>query len=173
MKRYFCIAPLILVVFALVFWQPISKVDAAHSADTSGDFAISVGEVLRMVQLYNLNEYSCDADSEDGFAPGTGDQSCAPHDADYAPQDWRIDLSELLRVLQMYNLGTYSDCGGTEDGFCPGTLVVSEDIQFIPASELGSLDGKSALFGLFDTGTGSTRIYFQDGSSKLFVFDEG
>jgi hypothetical protein len=162
-----------LMVSALVCWSGLPKASAAHSSDTSGDFVISVNEMTRVIQLYNMGEYNCDSGSEDGFAPGTGDQSCAPHDADYAPQDWRLDLSELLRVLQMYNLGLYSECGGTEDGFCPGTLLASGNVQFIPGSSLGSFEGGNVLFGLFDTGTGATRLYLQDGSSRLIVFDEG
>ena len=88
-------------------WGSTPKAGAAHSSDTSQDFVISVGEVMRSVQLFNMGEYHCGLNTEDGFAPGEGDQSCESHDADYGPQDWRIDLSELLRVLQMYNLGFY------------------------------------------------------------------
>lgn len=173
MKRYLLIAPLMLLAISPNSWQSIPKASAAHSSDTSMDFVISVNEMTRVIQLYNMGEYHCGVDTEDGFALGAGDQSCEPHDADYAPQDWRIDLSELLRVLQMYNLGVYSDCGGTEDGFCPGSLVLSEGIQFIPASEFGSFEAGTVSFGLFDTGTGSVRIYLVDGTSKLFVFDDG
>lgn len=173
MKPYLWIAPLIAATLAVSSWQGLPKASAAHSSDTSGDFVIAVNEMMRVIQLYNMGEYHCDSGSEDGFAPGSGDQSCAPYDADYAPQDWRIDLSELLRVLQMYNLGLYSECGGTEDGFCPGTLLASGNVQFIPGSSLGSFEGGNVLFGLFDTGSGATRLYLQDGSSRLIVFDEG
>ena len=169
----FWIASLCLALFLVISWQRTPKADAAHSGDISADFTISLSEVVRVIQLFNLSGYHCSTNSEDGFAPGEGDQSCEPHDADYAPQDWRIDLSELLRVLQMYNLGVYSECGGTEDGFCPGALAVSENIQFIPGSEFGSFEAGSVLFGLFDTGTGSVRVYLVDGTSKLIVFDDG
>lgn len=173
MKHYSLPISLFLAVFVLVCMQRIPRAEAAHSGDINGDFAISLNEVLRVVQVYNVGDYRCGVDTEDGFAPGSGDQSCEPHDADYAPQDWRIDLSELLRVLQMYNLGVYSDCGGTEDGFCPGVLAVSGNVQYIPGSEFGSFEAGTVLFGLFDTGTGSVRVYLVDGTSRLFVFDDG
>ena len=126
--------------------QGIPKSFAAHSSDTNGDFVITASEIMRVIQLYNLGEYHCDAGTEDGFAPGPGDQSCTPHDADYAPQDWRIDLSELLRVLQIYNLGLYEECGGSEDGFCPSPPGL-DTVQFIPGSSFGFEGGN--LFGLF------------------------
>jgi hypothetical protein len=150
----------------------LPKASAVHSSDSSGDFIVSANEIMRVIQLYNLGEYHCDAGGEDGFAPGAGDRSCVPHDVDYAPQDWRIDLSELLRVLQMYNLGLYEECGGTEDGFCPGALMASGNVQLIPGSSLGGFEGGNVMFGLFDTGTGATRIYLQDGSSRLILFDD-
>jgi hypothetical protein len=61
--------------------------------------------------------------SEDGYLPGAGgDQSCAPHASDYAPQDWSVNLTELLRLIQFFNIRAYHPCPGmgTEDGFCPG-----------------------------------------------------
>jgi len=173
MNYRFWVVSVCLVLASVFCWQRTPKADAAHSSDTSADFAISLSEVMRVIQLFNLSGYHCSTDSEDGFAPGAGGQSCEPHDADYAPQDWRIDLSELLRVLQMYNLGVYSECGGTEDGFCPGAIAHSEDIQFIPGSDFGLFEAGTVLFGLFDTGTGSVRVYLVDGTSKLFVFDDG
>jgi hypothetical protein len=57
------------------------------------------------------------------ISPGSGiDQTCAPYDTDYSPQDWVISLSELLRIIQYYNVGGYTYCptSGTEDGYCPG-----------------------------------------------------
>ena len=63
----------------------------------------------------------CAAGTEDGFDPGLGgDHACAPHDIDYAPQDWVVSLSELLRVIQFYNLKAYHACEGGEGGFCAG-----------------------------------------------------
>lgn len=89
-----------------------------HRADT-GDFgSIDLGEVLRVIQLYNGNVIQCAEDTEDGYASGNQDSGCQPHSSDYAPQDWRIELSELLRLLQIYSLGAYALCGEGEDGTC-------------------------------------------------------
>jgi hypothetical protein len=75
---------------------------------------------LRVIQFFNSSGYHCEAGSEDGYAPGVGDQSCSPHSSDYNPQDWRISLSELLRLIQFFNSGGYHACSGSEDGYCPG-----------------------------------------------------
>jgi len=93
-----------------------------HSADYNpADFRISLSELLRVIQIYNLGAYYCDDSKEDGYAPGPGDDdSCTAHDSDYSPQDWKISLSELLRLQQFYNLGGYHSKPGGEDGFSPG-----------------------------------------------------
>ncbi len=95
---------------------------AGHSADPRDTGIINLSNLLRMIQLFNSDGFHCDADTEDGYTPGTGDQSCSPHSSDYFPQDWRINLTELLRVIQFFNVGGYYPCPdtGTEDGFCPG-----------------------------------------------------
>ncbi len=93
------------------------------TADQDGNFVISLSELLRVIQFYNSLGLHCEAGTEDGFAPGpVGDQTCAPHSTDYAPQDWGISLSELLRLIQFYNALGYRACPGegSEDGFCPG-----------------------------------------------------
>ncbi len=94
----------------------------AHTADQDGNNLISLSELLRVIQFFNSNGYHCEAGTEDGFAPGTGPQTCAAHDSDYTPQDWQIGLSELLRLIQFFNSGGYHACPeeSTEDGFCPG-----------------------------------------------------
>ena len=97
---------------------------APHKADRDGDWKISLSELLRLIQLYNMGEYSCRAGTEDGFWPGTGERSCVPHDADYAPQDWHITLNEVLRVVQFFNLGGYGRRTGSEDGFMAGGFWV-------------------------------------------------
>ena len=97
---------------------------AGHAGDENDDFKLDASEILRMIQLYNLGEFHCDPAGEDGFSPGTGDHTCTPHEADYAPQDWKLDLSEMLRVIQIYNTGAYHLCGTGEtegeDGLCLG-----------------------------------------------------
>ncbi len=96
----------------------------SHSADPNGDGQINLTELLRVIQFYNSGGFHCEEGTEDGYAPGPGDQTCAPHSSDYAPSgpDWRIVLTELLRIIQFYNSGGYHPCPdeGTEDGFCPG-----------------------------------------------------
>ncbi len=93
-----------------------------HSADYDADWRINLSEVLRVVQFYNLGSFSCAAGTEDGFAPGAGDQSCGGHDSDYTPRDWSVSLSELLRIIQFYNAPNryYGAAPGSEDGFAPG-----------------------------------------------------
>ena len=91
-----------------------------HSADSNGDFVIQREELLAVAALYEAGAYHIEGD---GYAAGPGSQEGAPHDADYAPQDWCIDAHELLRVIQFYNMGGYRACPEasppTEDGFCP------------------------------------------------------
>jgi len=107
-----------------------------HSADTSADFEVNLGELLRVIQLYNSSEFHCEEGTEDGFAPGDGDRACAPHDSDYDPQDWKILLTELLRVIQMYNARIYGLDPSSEDGYTP---------LFDPEDPSGSLEGESLL----------------------------
>ncbi|HPO13230.1 MAG TPA: hypothetical protein PLI09_07280, partial [Candidatus Hydrogenedentes bacterium] len=92
------------------------------TADQNQDNAISLSELLRVIQFFNSGGFHCQDGTEDGYAPGPGDQSCAPYESDYNPTDWEISLSELLRVIQFFNSGGYHYCPeeGTEDGFCPG-----------------------------------------------------
>ena len=102
----------------------ITVLDGAlpHKADPDGDWHISLGELLRIIQLYNMGAYHCEALTEDGFAPGPGDTDCEGHDADYNPRDWKIAFEELLRLIQFYNApyGVYHREAATEDGFAPG-----------------------------------------------------
>jgi len=93
-----------------------------HSADVSDDWAISLSELLRVIQFFNTGGFGCAEDSEDGYDPLSQDRTCPPHDSDYNPQEWRINLSELLRLIQFFNMpgGQYHRLDGTEDGFEPG-----------------------------------------------------
>lgn len=105
--------------FALCFTEGASGI---HTGDQNADNLISLSELLRIIQFYNMNALHCQDGTEDGFAPGLGSTSCTPHNSDYNPQDWRISLSELLRLIQFFNSNGYHHCPGdpTEDGFCPG-----------------------------------------------------
>jgi predicted outer membrane repeat protein len=101
------------------FEYPLPRVvPKQHSADQDTDGRIRLGELLRVVQFYNLTVFHCDATGEDGYAPGPGDTLCTPHTSDYNPQDWCITLSELLRLIQLHNAPSYYRCDG-EDGYCP------------------------------------------------------
>ncbi len=92
-----------------------------HSADSDQDSSISLQETLRVIQFFNLSAYHCDDATEDGFAPGAGDESCTAHDSDYNPQNWTTSMSEVLRLVQFYNSAgyRYDPAAGTEDGFVP------------------------------------------------------
>jgi hypothetical protein len=97
-----------------------------HSADQDQNAAISLSELLRVIQFYNYRRidiaFHCDCDSEDGYDPQGGVTSCDPHTSDYNPQDWHIELNELLRLIQFFNGGGYHACpdAASEDGFCVG-----------------------------------------------------
>lgn len=94
------------------------------TADQNYDGVINLSELLRVIQFFNSEGFHCELGTEDGYAPGPGEKTCAPHDSDYNPQDWEINLSELLRIIQFFNSGGYHACPneGTEDGYCPGTI---------------------------------------------------
>jgi hypothetical protein len=111
--------------------RTLSLLPEFHSADTNRDHQISVGEVTRVIQLYNsrvgatrTGEYHGQQGTEDGFAPGPGALTTY-HSADYN-RDGRIDADELLRVIELFNsrsgtvrTGAYRVEAGTEDGFAP------------------------------------------------------
>ncbi|HPO17485.1 MAG TPA: hypothetical protein PLI09_28890, partial [Candidatus Hydrogenedentes bacterium] len=98
--------------------------DGFLTVDQNQDNAVSLSELLRVIQFFNSNGFHCEAGTEDGYAPGPGDTNCEPYDSDYNLLDWHISLSELLRVIQFFNSGGYHYCPGegTEDGFCPGPV---------------------------------------------------
>ncbi|HHB13357.1 MAG TPA: HYR domain-containing protein [Chromatiales bacterium] len=97
------------------------EITDTHCSDQDGDRRIGLSELLRVVQLFNGFAYHCDEATEDGYAPGSGNQSCQPHDADYQDPRWSINLSELLRIIQIYNSGGYHLDPSGEDGFGLGT----------------------------------------------------
>ena len=103
--------------------------DFCHDGDYDHDWTISLSELLRIVQYFNLGGLACDTLTEDGFAPGNlnGLRDCLPHSGDYNG-DWILELEELLRIIQFYNSpnGAYfvDDSQATEDGFAPGVFVL-------------------------------------------------
>ena len=98
--------------------------DVCHTADQDCNHLINLSELLRVIQFFNTGGYHCATGTEDGYAPGQGDQNCTSHMSDYNPQDWLINLSELLRLIQFFNTGGYHACPDavppTEDGLCVG-----------------------------------------------------
>lgn len=88
-----------------------------HSADINQDWRISLDELLRVIQIFHSDGYSCNASTEDGYQPGDGPRDCTPHDSDYNARDWDVSLSELLRLIQFYNAAGYRSEPGSEDGF--------------------------------------------------------
>jgi C1A family cysteine protease len=118
-----------------------------HQADQDGDWVIDLSpELTRLIQFYNLSGYRCQAGTEDGYAPGTGNRTCTPHQADQNG-DWQIQLSpELTRLIQFYNSGGYHCADDTEDGYAPdlggakgadkpGTLTASRTLAYPGASD--------------------------------------
>ena len=110
---------------------PGSPLTRRHVADRNNDWRFDLGELLRVVQIYNMGGYRCAAAgeySEDGYTAEPGDYtSCTAHDSDYdGGPDGRIILRELLRLVQFFNARGYHACpaGGTEDGFCTGVPAI-------------------------------------------------
>lgn len=93
-----------------------------HSADSNQDWVITLTELLRVIQLFNSQAYSCGEGTEDGFQPGAGGHECGYHSSDYSPADGQISLTELLRLIQFFNTdgGEYHEDATAEDGFAPG-----------------------------------------------------
>jgi len=117
----------------------LTEAPAFHTADTNGDFKISLTELLRVIELYNTRfgttrtgRYQIQPGTEDGFAPDGDLSNSDPltlmqfHAADTS-QDGKLSLTELLRIIEIYNTragttrtGQYHVQSGTEDGFAPG-----------------------------------------------------
>lgn len=110
-----------------------------HSADTNGDFRLSLPELLRVIELYNTRfgtartgRYRLHAGTADGFEPdATADGSATLtrfHTAD-TNRDGQLSLSELLRVIELYNTrsgttrtGAYRPAIGPDDKFEPDVV---------------------------------------------------
>lgn len=91
---------------------------AHHTADVNKDWRISLGELLRVIQLYNYGSFGCGCMTEDGYDLSSSGRACYPHSSDYTPQpDWKVSFYELLRLIQLYNFGSYRVQAGTEDGY--------------------------------------------------------
>jgi len=125
----------------LVFYAPLEW----HSADTDHNSRVSLLELTRVIELYNVRNGSTRtgsyavavATSEDGFVPDPVRAATAvvtlanTHSAD-TNRDGRVGLAELTRVIELYNVrsgsvrtGEYRLQAGTEDGFAPGPGVIA------------------------------------------------
>ncbi|MCC6142329.1 MAG: PQQ-dependent sugar dehydrogenase [Candidatus Hydrogenedentes bacterium] len=108
-------------VYVVSMYGNVYRLSRPLSSDRNGDFHISLSELLRVIQFFNSGGLHCEAGTEDGYAPGPGDETCPHSDQDYKPTDWTVNLSELLRQIQFFNSAGYSYCPGkgTEDNYCP------------------------------------------------------
>lgn len=110
-----------------------------HTADTDGDFRLSLGELLRVIEIYNTRRGTARTGryrmsvqgTDDGVEPDPETASSSPptftrfHNAD-SDRNAQIGLSELLRVIELYNTrsgstrtGSYRASTNTADGFEP------------------------------------------------------
>jgi parallel beta-helix repeat protein len=100
-----------------------------HAADLNGDLTLGFNELLRVIQLYNAETYTCvnnETASEDGYQPDEdGRTSCRQHSSDTDGEDFVISLSELLRAIQLYQFEGYRYCpdSPSEDTFCPALAL--------------------------------------------------
>ena len=108
-----------------------------HGADTDQNYRISLLELTRVIELYNVRNgtvrtgaYRLNAATEDGFDSDPARSGTATfthyHSAD-TNRDALLGLLELTRVIELYNVragtartGAYHFQTGTEDGFAPG-----------------------------------------------------
>jgi hypothetical protein len=112
------------------------------------DGRIGLPELMRVIQFYNADGFRCAEGTEDGYAPGAGEATCARHNADYREPSFRMDLSEVLRVVQIFNAEGYFSCQGlvppSEDGFCVGeeppfTVLVAPETLSVPEGSTAAL----------------------------------
>ncbi|MDQ1257846.1 MAG: hypothetical protein QG656_2453 [Candidatus Hydrogenedentes bacterium] len=97
---------------------------SCHSADVNQDYAFTLGELLRVIELFTAttdHTYRCNANGEDGYDIGPGSRSGMPHSSDYlGGNDWTLSLSELLRMIDLFSSTddhAYGPDASSEDGF--------------------------------------------------------
>jgi len=110
---------------------------ARHDADTDASGRISLVELTRVIELYNVRNgtvrtgaYRLNAATEDGFDSDparSGTATFTPYHSADTNRDALLGLLELTRVIELYNVragtartGAYHFQTGTEDGFAPG-----------------------------------------------------
>ncbi len=120
-----------------------------HSGDQDGDWEVSLSELLRIIQFFNSAGFHCQSGTEDGYAPGPGDQSCEFHDSDYdaqnSSQDWFVNLWELQRFIQFFLDEGYHVESGTEDSFAPALPTGFDTFLSIGLSENAGGDIEAAV----------------------------
>ncbi len=119
--------------------DPLPVLSLYHSADSNRDGFISLVELTRVIEIYNVRRgttrtgaYKIAPTTEDGFAldpervPETPSTLSRWHSLD-ADHDGCLSLFELTRAIQLYNTrsgnirtGAYRLQAGTEDGYAPG-----------------------------------------------------
>ncbi len=110
----------LIVIGSVIFSDKVrlSPGDEFHSADTNEDWVISTDERTRVQDLWVGGEFYCDSSTEDGYAIGSGDRTCDPHDSDYAVQDWQLDATnEYPRIVSLFDAGKYHINSDNPDGF--------------------------------------------------------
>jgi hypothetical protein len=138
----------------LVRPDPLPLLQAAwHAADTNRDFRLSLGELTRVIELYNARNgtvrtgaYVIQDGTEDGFATDPTRASGVTatlvrfHSAD-SDRNGSIGLNELTRVIQLYNFrvgttrtGDYRVQAGSEDGFAPGPASADPVLPPVPVT---------------------------------------
>ena len=137
---------LILFLTSIVSALPASA--EPHSADYTPPFGeITLTELLRLIQFYNVGGYECSGEGEDGFTAGGTLCVGNYHDGDYSPADGRFSLGEVLRLIQFFNAGAYAvDCSGSEDGFRPLSGALDDCLP--EAEEEG--EGEGVVEGMFE-----------------------
>ena len=110
---------------------------ARHDADTDASGRISLVELTRVIELYNVRNgtvrtgaYRLNAATEDGFDSDparSGTATFTPYHSADTNRDALLGLIELTRVIELYNVragtartGAYHLQADTEDGFAPG-----------------------------------------------------
>lgn len=107
-----------------------TKMDGWHSADSNHNFEIEVGELLRVIQIFNTDGYyHTDMTAPDGFRPGEGEIS-QYHDSDYLEPRGEITMRELLRLITFYNSDDgYRRDSSQIDGFKPIYVNAASDVM--------------------------------------------
>ncbi len=133
-----------------------------HSTDENDDWQISLGELLRVIELYNsptaanrTGDYHVEFGTEDNFAVGLGSHDGPYYSAD-TDHNWKISLPELTRVVELFNArngtsrtGLYRVSSSTVDGFEPVY------VNAVPVSKSALDNQVQAMLGTGDSGGGT------------------